>query len=152
MDVGLRGPGRRAGVHRSSRALGVGLADDVPLELSGAELAGVWSAIPFIEALKSGGSPDVGRRVVIIGGGNTAIDVGHESLRLRAVRRFGRLVLARPARLSDAARDRPQLRELVRLLKEGRNAASGELLTHVLSVVATGEHNRDRHPEPRELA
>jgi glutamate synthase (NADPH/NADH) small chain len=64
--------------------LGVGLGDDVPLELPGDELAGVWESLPFIEALKDGRLREVGDRVVVIGGGNTAIDVARESLRLGA--------------------------------------------------------------------
>lgn len=64
--------------------LGVGLGDDVPLELPGDELAGVWESLPFIEALKEGRLRDVGDRVIVIGGGNTAIDVARESLRLGA--------------------------------------------------------------------
>jgi dihydropyrimidine dehydrogenase (NAD+) subunit PreT len=64
--------------------LGVGLGDDVQLEIPGGDLAGVWESLPFIEALKTGAPPYVGRRVVVIGGGNTAIDVARESLRLGA--------------------------------------------------------------------
>jgi dihydropyrimidine dehydrogenase (NAD+) subunit PreT len=64
--------------------LGVGLGDDVGMELPGDGLAGVWESLPFIEALKTGLPPDVGRRVIVIGGGNTAIDVARESLRLGA--------------------------------------------------------------------
>jgi glutamate synthase (NADPH/NADH) small chain len=64
--------------------LGLGLGDDVPLELPGDELAGVWESLPFIEALKDGTLRDVGDRVIVIGGGNTAIDVVRESLRLGA--------------------------------------------------------------------
>ena len=64
--------------------LGVGLGDDVPLELPGDELSGIWESLPFIEALKAGRLRDVGDRVIVIGGGNTAIDVARESLRLGA--------------------------------------------------------------------
>ncbi|MFZ1881733.1 MAG: NAD(P)-dependent oxidoreductase [Gaiellaceae bacterium] len=64
--------------------LGVGLGKDVQLELPGDDLAGVWDSLPFIEALKTGAPPDVGGSVVVIGGGNTAIDVARESLRLGA--------------------------------------------------------------------
>lgn len=64
--------------------LGVGLGEDVALDLPGNELLGVWESLPFIEALKTGTPPDVGNRVVVIGGGNTAIDVARESVRLGA--------------------------------------------------------------------
>jgi glutamate synthase (NADPH/NADH) small chain len=64
--------------------LGVGLGDDVPLELPGSDLRGIWESLPFIEALKDGTLHDVGRRVIVIGGGNTAIDVARESIRLGA--------------------------------------------------------------------
>jgi dihydropyrimidine dehydrogenase (NAD+) subunit PreT len=64
--------------------LGVGLGDDVQLELPGDDLAGVWESLPFIEALKTGAPPEVGTSVVVLGGGNTAVDVARESLRLGA--------------------------------------------------------------------
>jgi glutamate synthase (NADPH/NADH) small chain len=64
--------------------LGVGLGDDVRLPLPGDDLEGVWESLRFVEALKSGESIDIGRRVIVIGGGNTAIDVARESLRLGA--------------------------------------------------------------------
>jgi glutamate synthase (NADPH/NADH) small chain len=66
--------------------LGVGLGDDVRLELPGDDLQGVWESLDFVDALKSGRPIDVGRRVAVIGGGNTAIDVARESLRLGARR------------------------------------------------------------------
>ncbi|MGZ4410291.1 MAG: FAD-dependent oxidoreductase, partial [Gaiellaceae bacterium] len=44
----------------------------------------VWNSLPFIEELKTGSAPDVGDAVAVIGGGNTAIDVAREALRLGA--------------------------------------------------------------------
>jgi glutamate synthase (NADPH/NADH) small chain len=64
--------------------LGVGMGADAEVHYPGEELAGVWDSLPFIEALKTGSPPDVGRRVVVIGGGNTAIDVAREAVRLGA--------------------------------------------------------------------
>jgi dihydropyrimidine dehydrogenase (NAD+) subunit PreT len=64
--------------------LGVGLGPDTEIFYAGDDLPGVWESLPFIEALKTGHSPDVGRRVVVIGGGNTAIDVAREATRLGA--------------------------------------------------------------------
>jgi len=70
--------------HYDAVFLGVGLGADTPLELPGDTLPGVWESLRFIEALKTGVPPCVGERVVVIGGGNTAVDVARESLRLGA--------------------------------------------------------------------
>ena len=59
----------------------------VPIAVSiapGTELAGFWQSLEFVEALKHGDPPAVGDRVVVLGGGNTAIDVARESVRLGA--------------------------------------------------------------------
>lgn len=64
--------------------LAVGMGADTKVAYPGDDLPGVWESLPFIEALKTGHPPHVGRRVVVIGGGNTAIDVAREALRLGA--------------------------------------------------------------------
>ena len=64
--------------------LAVGLGDDVDIGYPGDELDGVWNSLPFIEAIKTGSPPTVGKRVAVIGGGNTAIDVVREARRLGA--------------------------------------------------------------------
>jgi glutamate synthase (NADPH/NADH) small chain len=64
--------------------LGVGLGADTKVSYPGDQLAGVWESLPFIEAIKTGRPPNVGRDFVVIGGGNTAIDVAREALRLGA--------------------------------------------------------------------
>jgi glutamate synthase (NADPH/NADH) small chain len=64
--------------------LTVGMGADADAGLPGRELAGVWDSLPFIEALKTGDRPDVGDAVAVIGGGNTAIDVAREAVRLGA--------------------------------------------------------------------
>ncbi len=64
--------------------LGIGYGEDVLVNTPGDDLEGVWESLPFIEALKEGNPPDVGRRAAVIGGGNTAMDVAREALRLGA--------------------------------------------------------------------
>jgi dihydropyrimidine dehydrogenase (NAD+) subunit PreT len=64
--------------------LGVGLGEDESLHLPGEELAGVELALPWIEQLKAGREVQVGERVAVIGGGNTAIDAAREALHLGA--------------------------------------------------------------------
>jgi dihydropyrimidine dehydrogenase (NAD+) subunit PreT len=64
--------------------LAVGMGDDARAHIIGDDLDGVWNSLPFIEAIKTGSPPAVGRNVVVIGGGNTAIDVAREAVRLGA--------------------------------------------------------------------
>ncbi len=64
--------------------LGIGLGEDVDVKTPGDDLEGVWESLPFIEALKDGNPPQVGRRAAVIGGGNTAMDVAREAVRLGA--------------------------------------------------------------------
>lgn len=64
--------------------LGVGLGEDVELDCPGRELPGYWPSLSLIGAIKRGLPVEVGKRVVVIGGGNTAIDVAREAVRLGA--------------------------------------------------------------------
>jgi len=67
--------------------LGVGLGGVRALAIPGESLKGVADAIAFIERLRQGksrGLPKVGKRVVVIGGGNTAIDAAIQSKLLGA--------------------------------------------------------------------
>jgi glutamate synthase (NADPH/NADH) small chain len=64
--------------------LAVGLGADADVRYPGDDLRGVWESLPFIEAIKTGSAPEVGDRVAVIGGGNTAVDVAREARRLGA--------------------------------------------------------------------
>ena len=66
--------------------LAVGMGADADVRYPGDDLPGVWESLPFIEALKLGVPPYVGDTVAVIGGGNTAVDVAREALRLGATR------------------------------------------------------------------
>lgn len=66
--------------------LGVGLGRVPEMRIPGEDLAGVFDALAFIERTKTetlSGIP-VGRRVAVIGAGNTAIDAATASVRLGA--------------------------------------------------------------------
>lgn len=64
--------------------LGVGLGRTQPLDIPGEGLPGVVDALRFIAEYKTHRGARVGRRVVVIGGGNTAIDAATAALRLGA--------------------------------------------------------------------
>jgi glutamate synthase (NADPH/NADH) small chain len=85
LGVVVDGPALRAIANSFDAVfLGVGMGADTRLDLPGAHLPGVWRSLELIEALKTGTPPALGQRVLVIGGGNTAIDVAREAVRLGA--------------------------------------------------------------------
>ncbi|MEP6535023.1 MAG: NAD(P)-dependent oxidoreductase [Bryobacteraceae bacterium] len=64
--------------------LGVGLGPTEPLAVPGEDSPAVVDALHFIAAYKTGIDTDVGRRVVVVGGGNTAIDAANAAKLLGA--------------------------------------------------------------------
>ncbi len=64
--------------------LSIGTWKESWVYLAGTELRGVIPALPFLERVASGESPGAGRRVVVIGGGNAAIDSARTAVRLGA--------------------------------------------------------------------
>lgn len=64
--------------------LGLGLGEMQRLGISGEDAQGVVDALHFIERYKTQHDVFVGRRVAVIGGGNTAIDAANAARRLGA--------------------------------------------------------------------
>lgn len=66
--------------------IGIGLGTSPELKIPGEELSGVHEALEFISRVTSRewSSVDVGKRVAVIGAGNTAIDAATEAKRLGA--------------------------------------------------------------------
>lgn len=63
--------------------LATGTHGSVPLRVPGENLPGVTSALAFLREAKVGAAPDLsGRRVVVVGGGNVAVDAARTARRL----------------------------------------------------------------------
>jgi len=64
--------------------LAIGLGPTEPMNLPGEELSGVVDALRFIADYKTAQTIPIGRKVAVIGGGNTAIDAANAAKRLGA--------------------------------------------------------------------
>lgn len=64
--------------------LAAGTHEPVMPEIPGAELKGVFHGLEFLKEVNAGARPDVGARVVVIGGGFTAVDCARMARRLGA--------------------------------------------------------------------
>ncbi len=63
--------------------IAVGLSVGRSIPLPGVDLDGVESCIPILEAINEGKPVDLGERIIVIGGGNVAVDTA------RSIRRLG---------------------------------------------------------------
>ena len=64
--------------------LGVGAQKSSSLGIPGEDLKGVWGGIDFLREVNAGSKPEIGKKVVIVGGGNVAMDVARTAVRLGA--------------------------------------------------------------------
>ncbi len=65
--------------------LGLGAQNGAPMRVAGEQLPGVRLGVDFLRASEEQGHPDLsGKRVVVVGGGNTAIDCARSALRCNA--------------------------------------------------------------------
>jgi NADPH-dependent glutamate synthase beta subunit-like oxidoreductase len=65
--------------------LAMGAPESTKLKVPGADLEGTMVATSFLWNFNSGNKVEIGERVVVIGGGNVAIDCGRAAVRLGAV-------------------------------------------------------------------
>lgn len=92
--------------------LAVGAHKSLRLGIPGEEeCSGVLDGLSFLKEVNMGDSPELGRRVVVIGGGNTAIDAARTALRVGAeqvtvvYRRTRNEMPANEAEIDDAAEE-----------------------------------------------
>lgn len=62
--------------------LAIGAQKAVPMPVKGSELGGCYLGVDFLKAHALGNTPPLGKRVAIVGGGNTAIDCARTAIRL----------------------------------------------------------------------
>lgn len=64
--------------------IGIGVHQDLKLNIKGEESQGVFSALEFLKTIKLEKKPKIGKKIAIIGGGFSAIDAARTCIRLKA--------------------------------------------------------------------
>ena len=87
--------------------LGVGAQKSAEMGIPGEDLEGVWGGIDFLREFNAGSNPDIGKKVVVVGGGNVAMDVARAAVRTGAevtvaYRRTEKDMKADPAEVAEA--------------------------------------------------
>jgi putative selenate reductase len=100
--------------------LGVGARQGKRLGIPGEDAAGVLDALEFLAQVQAGAAPDLGRRVLVIGGGNSAMDAARSARRLArdgqvtlVYRRTRAQMPADPAEVADCVAEGVGLRDLL---------------------------------------
>lgn len=70
--------------HYDAVILAIGAWESMPVGCPGEELKGVMGGIDFLRQVALGGRPDIGDKVAVVGGGNTAMDACRTAVRLGA--------------------------------------------------------------------
>jgi NADH-quinone oxidoreductase subunit F len=68
----------------SAIVIAVGAQKSWKLDIEGEDLAGVWGAVEFLREVNLGKKVNIGSKVAIVGGGNSAIDAARTAIRLGA--------------------------------------------------------------------
>ena len=133
--------------------LAVGLGGDTPSSCPGSDLDGVYESLPFIEAIKLGKPPRLGQRVAVIGGGNTAIDVAREAVRLGASEVtliYRRTESEMPAYQHEVAETKDEGVRFLWLMEPRRFLGAGHVEAVECQVMRLGDQDASgrRRPEP----
>jgi len=130
-----------------------GAWNSLPLNIPGEDAPGVMSGLEFLRKVNSGQTVDLGKRVAIIGGGNTAMDAARSALRLGAkpLIIYRRTKEEMPAWEEEVAETEEENIELiflsspVKILTENGKVRGIECLKNLLG--APGKDGR-REPKP----
>ena len=125
---------------------------NLPLKIPGEDAAGVMSGLEFLQKVNSGQAVDLGQRVAIIGGGNTAMDAARSALRLGAkplviYRRTREEMPAWEEEVAETAEENIEfifLSSPVKILTEDGKVTGIECLKNLL-----GPPGKDGRREPR---
>ena len=124
----------------------------LPLGVPGEDASGIMSGVTFLRKVNSGETVDLGQRVAIVGGGNTAMDAARSALRLGAkplviYRRTKDEMPAWEEEISEAEEEKIEfifLSSPVKVLTENGKVTGVACIKNIL-----GPPGRDGRREPR---
>jgi putative selenate reductase len=134
--------------------LACGAGSDAALDLPGIEGQGVYGALAFLEQVSRGEAPEIGPRVAVIGGGNTAMDAARTAQRLigRPVtvlyRRTRAEMPAEPEEVGALLVEGNELVELVSPVRVERSNGQIVGLTCVRNRLGPTDESGRRRPVP----
>ncbi len=133
--------------------LGMGAPDSISMGIPGEGGSGVEHAVEFLKSYNIRGSVPVGSRVVVVGGGNAAIDAARTALRLGAevtviYRRTREQMPAYAEEIDQALLEGVRLQPLTQPMNVLRDAG-GEVTGVVCSRMQLGEFDRSGRRRPK---
>jgi putative selenate reductase len=133
--------------------LGVGAQKGKRLGIPNEGAPGVMDALDFLEKVRSGAPMDLGKRVLVIGGGNSAMDAARSARRLvkdgevtLVYRRTRAQMPADPAEVEDCILEGIGLRDL--LAPASVAVGGGKAVGLVCGVMKLGERDASGRPRP----
>ena len=134
--------------------LGLGAQKATAMGAKGEDTKGVLSGLDFLAKLARGEKPALGNRVIVIGGGNTAMDAARSAVRLGvqeviiAYRRTRQEMPAQPIEIEEALEEGVNIQFLTAPVSI---AASGSTLQMTCVKMALGEPDKSgrRRPVPQ---
>jgi len=130
----------------------VGAHKSLPMRIAGEELPGVKGGAEYLREVEMGTAPNPGKRVAVIGGGNTAMDIARSCRRMGAevtilYRRERKDMPATAEEIDDALAEGIQLKELV-APKSIRKTDTGLVLDMELCELKDFDRSGRRRPVP----
>ncbi|MFC1482522.1 NADH-quinone oxidoreductase subunit NuoF, partial [Myxococcota bacterium] len=132
--------------------LAIGAQRSAPLRIPGEELRGVGGAVEFLRQVSLSGTATVGRRVVVIGGGNSAIDAARTAVRLGAekvrmqYRRLREDMPAQPEEIEAAMAERVEIDFFVNPVELA--GSGGRVSRVVCERMTTGPYDESGRKRP----
>lgn len=137
--------------------IAAGAQRSTKLRIEGIEAAGVIDPLHFLEDLKDGKKVTLGTSVVIIGGGNTAMDVARTAFRLvgengKVTIVYRRTIKEMPADMGEIKAVLAEGMEIIELLAPVRvNAKDGKVTSITCIRMELGQKDTSGRPKPVEI-